>query len=218
MTTATMDDEVFREFRKIGLPEGIAAKMAGVVSRRDESIKAEIAALRATIEDCHEAVRSGRVADREAVHDGRKTDRECAQMVREADRAANREIFGSKSDVAMLRCKAEITDSAIKRIDGRFDRVEQRIERLREKSLFSSKASFGASSHRLVGGAKAMYGGSTPPDGPSLFKRQFAEVKKMVTGQGGADRWAVEMFFMNLAGMAMLVVATGIAIYAWFIL
>jgi len=46
MTAATMDDEVFREFRKIGLPEGIAAKMAALISdyEADAADRADFAA------------------------------------------------------------------------------------------------------------------------------------------------------------------------------
>jgi len=46
MTAATMDDEVFREFRKIGLPEEIAAKMAALISdyEADAADRADFAA------------------------------------------------------------------------------------------------------------------------------------------------------------------------------
>jgi len=46
MTAATMDDDAFREFRKIGLPEEIAAKMVALISdyEADAADRADFAA------------------------------------------------------------------------------------------------------------------------------------------------------------------------------
>jgi len=77
--TATMDDELFRALRDdIGLSDGAAANMASVISRRDAVIKAEIAALRAAIEN----------------------DQESARIDHEAERVADRDAFAAKGEAA----------------------------------------------------------------------------------------------------------------------
>jgi len=99
---ATTMDQVFREFRRVGMSEDVAEIMAKVASQRDEVV-----------------TRADREAEREATRAGR-----------EAERKADREAFADKSEVAVLQTKAENTDSAIERIDQTLLRMDERFERI----------------------------------------------------------------------------------------
>jgi len=108
MTAATMDDDAFRAFRKIGLPEGIAAKVARIIRRDDEFV-----------------TKVERDAERDA-------EREAARAVREAERKADRDTFAAKDDVTVLQTKAKTVDEAIISIDKRFERIDATLADMKE--------------------------------------------------------------------------------------
>jgi len=125
MTTATMDDDAFRAFRKIGLPEGIAAKVARII-RRDDRRDDEF--VTKTERDAERAAeRASRQAERE-------TERDAARAVREAERKADRDTFAAKDDVTVLQTKAKTVDEAIISIDKRFERIEATIVEIKENA------------------------------------------------------------------------------------
>ena len=105
MTAAAMDDDAFRAFRKIGLPEEIAAKVARVI-RRD------------------------RGDDEFVTKTDRETEREAARAVREAERAADREAFAARDDVTVLQTEMTDVKTAFVRIDKRFERIDARLDRM----------------------------------------------------------------------------------------
>ena len=108
MTAAAMDDDAFRAFRKIGLPEEIAAKVARVI-RRDRS------------------------DDEFVTKTDRETEREAARAVREAERAADREAFAARDDVTVLQTEMTDVKAAIIRIDGRLDRMDEKFTKKFER-------------------------------------------------------------------------------------
>jgi len=108
MTAAAMDDDAFRAFRKIGLPEEIAAKVARVI-RRD------------------------RGDDEFVTKTDRETEREAARAVREAERAADREAFAARDDVTVLQTEMTDVKAAIIRIDGRLDRMDEKFTKKFER-------------------------------------------------------------------------------------
>jgi len=108
MTAAAMDDDAFRAFRKIGLPEEIAAKAARVI-RRD------------------------RGDDEFVTKTDRETEREAARAVREAERAADREAFAARDDVTVLQTEMTDVKAAIIRIDGRLDRMDEKFTKKFER-------------------------------------------------------------------------------------
>ena len=109
MTAAAMDDDAFRAFRKIGLPEEIAAKVARVI-RRDRG-------------DDEFVTKADRETEREAA----------ARAVREAERAADREAFAARDDVTVLQTEMTDVKAAIIRIDGRLDRMDEKFTKKFER-------------------------------------------------------------------------------------
>ena len=107
MTAAAMDDDAFRAFRKIGLPEEIAAKVARVI-RRD------------------------RGDDEFVTKTDRETEREAARAVREAERAADREAFAARDDVTVLQTEMTDVKAAIVRIDKSIERIDATIVGIKE--------------------------------------------------------------------------------------
>ena len=107
MTAAAMDDDAFRAFRKIGLPEEIAAKVARVI-RRDRS------------------------DDEFVTKTDRETEREAARAVREAERAADREAFAARDDVTVLQTEMTDVKTAIVRIDKSIERIDATIVGIKE--------------------------------------------------------------------------------------
>ncbi|MDD9885053.1 MAG: hypothetical protein OXU62_11090 [Gammaproteobacteria bacterium] len=108
MTAAAMDDDAFRAFRKIGLPEEIAAKVARVI-RRDRG-------------DDEFVTKADRETEREAA----------ARAVREAERAADREAFAARDDVTVLQTEMTDVKTAIVRIDKSIERIDATIVGIKE--------------------------------------------------------------------------------------
>jgi len=117
MTTATMDDDdAFRAFRKIGLPEGIAAKVARIIrrdDRRDDEFVTKV--------------------ERDAERAARQAEREAARAGREAERKADREAFAEKSDVAVLQSEMSDVKAAIVRIDATLVSMKELLARMDER-------------------------------------------------------------------------------------
>lgn len=106
MTTATMDDELFRALRSDGMSEELAAKWAKFFAQRENALKADIAELRAAIPD--------RAADREAF-------------------AAKSDIEILRNKVANTDSAIERIDKRLDLMDKRFERMDKRFERMEEK-------------------------------------------------------------------------------------